>query len=462
MNYSISFTEKMFEEITRHLFPEPFTEQAVFLLCSNADLGNEKKLLVKDVIYVGTEDIEQSTAVSMNIKSQAYLRAIKRADNEKLNFVFMHSHPDGFDSFSIQDDMEEKKLFKTAYNRIHHDAIHASLVMTKDALPKGRVWFDDMTNVPLSKVSVVGKSFRYRLDPDNAKEDTSIFDRQVRAFGEASQKLLGQLRIGVVGVGGTGSSVLEQLVRLGVRDIVIADGDIFDRTNCNRVYGSSTCDHGKAKVDIAERSALSKGLGVKITKLARSITFKKALEQFKSCDVIFACTDDEWGRSLLTRLSIYYHIPVIDMGVKIDSSNSIIKSIEGRVTTLYPGTGCLFCRRRISPRNVQFEALSVLDPEAAQRLVDDGYAPELGGVAPSVVPFTTAIAAEAINEFIHRLTLYMGAERTATEVIHFFDQNRTRTNSKTPEEGCFCFEGAHWGRGDVVPFLDVTWREEID
>lgn len=460
MEYSLSFDEESYNKLCGHLFVEPFREQAAFLLCRKSISEDEHRLLVKEMIFVTDEDIFESSEFHMKIKPQVYVRALKRANDEDFSFVFIHSHPNGVNDFSYQDDAEEEKLFKTAYNRIHGENIHASLIVTKGNLPVGRVWLPNLTNQRMSKIKVIGKHFRYSFN-DIQASNLDIYDRQVRAFGEDSQHLIGQLKVGVVGVGGTGSSTYEQLVRLGIRDIVMADGDKFHKTNVNRVYGSALNDHGCPKVDIAERSINEKGFDVKIKKLDKPITFESVIQHFKNCDVIFACTDDEWGRSLLTRLSIYYHVPVIDMGVKINSEQGKIRSIEGRVTTLFPSTACLFCRNRINPRNVQFESLSVLDPQAAEILIKDGYAPELGVTAPSVIPFTTSIAAEALSEFIHRITQFMGVDRETTEVIHFFDQNRVRTNSRKLQEDCFCNDRDQlWGRGDVEPFMDMTWRPE--
>lgn len=461
MKYSLSFPEGLYADLMAHLFPIPFVEQAAFLLCKWSNSEQEKKLLVIEAILVKEDDIFEASTIHMKIKPQAFLRAMKRASDEKCSFVFIHSHPDGVDNFSLQDDREENKLFQTAYNRIHHSGIHASLVVTRDGLPRGRVWLSDLSTKPISKISVIGNNFRFRFH-ESQLSDLKIFDRQVRAFGEDAQHLIGQLCIGVIGVGGTGSSVLEQLTRLGVRKVVIADGDAFDRTNVNRVYGSTANDHGIPKVDIAERSVHSKSLGIVVEKYDSPVTYKSILEKFRKCDVIFACTDDEWGRSLLTRFSIYYHIPVIDMGVKIQSKDGEIRSIEGRVTTLFPDAACLFCRNRINSRNIHFESLSILDPDAAQRLIEDGYAPELVTTAPSVIPFTTGIASEAISEFLNRITQFMGDGRRTTEVLHFFDQNRVRTNSRESEPDCFCSDKKFFGRGDVDPFLDVTWRPEND
>ena len=41
---------------------------------------------------------------------------------------------------------------------------------------------------------------------------------------------------------------------------------------------------------------------------------------------------------------------VIDVGVRVQSEEQVIRGIYGRVTTLLPGEACLFCRERISPR----------------------------------------------------------------------------------------------------------------
>lgn len=49
------------------------------------------------------------------------------------------------------------------------------------------------------------------------------FDRQVRAFGEDGQQILGRLRVGVVGAGGTRSAVIEQLIRLGFGELDVLD-----------------------------------------------------------------------------------------------------------------------------------------------------------------------------------------------------------------------------------------------
>jgi hypothetical protein len=272
--------------------------------------------------------------------------------------------------------------------------------------------------------------------------------------------LLKRLRIGVVGDGGTGSSVIEQLIRLGVGNILVADPQRLVASNVTRVYGSRLTDAGTPKTALAARLGTEIGLSTRITPLDQPITFASTLKEFRNCDLIFGCTDDHWGRSLLNRLSVYYLIPVFDMGVKIDSAEGTIRSVQGRVTTLMPGAACLFCRGRIDADRVRAEVLDALNPDEAARLRREGYAPDLADPDPAVITFTSSVGAAAINQLLHRMTGFMGPDANSTEIIHRFDANHIGKNRTPSKEDCFCADRTKWGRGDQKLFLDSTWRPE--
>ncbi|MEA2875117.1 MAG: hypothetical protein QOF14_313 [Hyphomicrobiales bacterium] len=460
MRFSVTFTEDDYTALESHLASDASVEQAAFLICRPAQTDAELRLLVREVLPVEAADIVEQSPVHMKIAPRAYIRAMKRASENKSCMLFVHSHPNGYPRHSSQDDSEEQKLFRTAYIRIRTPGAHGSLVLTQSGLASARVWLPNGTTQAIERVRIIGRRARFWFSDGVSGEVPTFFDRQVRAFGPDIQRLLSRLRVGVVGVGGTGSCVNEQLIRLGVGTLLIADGESFESSNVNRVYGSRVIDASIAKVKIAERLAADIGLGTKIELLPRPISYQSVLKAFRDCDVVFGCTDDELGRSLLTTFAIYYLIPVFDMGVKIDSDEGIIRSIQGRVTTLMPGAACLHCRGRLSPELIQAESQRAANPEAAAALEEEGYIPELAEPAPAVVAFTTAIAASAMTEFLHRLTGFMGAERDSTEVLHFIDQTLLRRNKLPSREGCFCGNKHYWGRGDVRPLLDTTWRPE--
>lgn len=460
MRYSLTFLQREFDTLSTHLAANPGVERGAYLLCRPSVADYEARLIVRTVIPVDDADVIESSSHHMKIESRSFIRAMKRADLGKSSFIFAHSHPEGHPKHSGQDDNEEAKLFRTAYNRIRTAGVHGSVVFMSGRLTAARMWLPDGTYAAIDRIRVIGNRFRFVFPGRPHAPVPEFFDRQVRAFGPDVQRLLKELRVGVIGVGGTGSCVAEQLVRLGVGSVLIADGENFEATNVNRVYGSRVVDADIPKVKIAQRLAAEIGVGTEIEVVPRPITFESALSKFRSCDVIFGCTDDEFGRSLLTRFAVYYAIPVFDMGVKIHSEEETIKSIQGRVTTLMPGLACLNCRRRLSSERITAESLRATDPKAAAALEEEGYIPELDDPAPAVVPFTTAVAASAVSEFLHRLTGFLGDDRQSSEVLHLIDHTRIRTNNVPSATGCFCSDEMYWGRADVKPFLDTTWRSE--
>jgi molybdopterin/thiamine biosynthesis adenylyltransferase len=273
------------------------------------------------------------------------------------------------------------------------------------------------------------------------------------------QRLLKNRHIGIVGTGGTGSAIAEQLIRLGIGKLSLFEGQTLDASNVTRVYGSRMADVGLPKIEIIERLAREIGFGTEIRLFPDLITSRETAESLRDCEVIFGCTDDEWGRSILSKISVEYLIPVIDMGVKIDSANGAIASVQGRVTTLLPGSACLFCRGRITAEGVRAQVIASFNPQQAEELRRQQYAPELEDNAPAVIAFTTAVASTAIGELLHRLTGFMGADRVSSEVIHFFDETRMRTNHSLPSADCSCGNWEFWGRGDQQPFLGMLWQE---
>jgi molybdopterin/thiamine biosynthesis adenylyltransferase len=459
MRYSITFRSGDFDSLTRHLFA-PFVthERAAYLICRTSESSEEIRLLVREVIPVDESEVLTSSSRDMSIRSTSFMRAMKTAQGQKSSFVFVHSHPHGRAEFSGQDDSEEEKLFATAYTRIDRKGPHASLVMASSTSMRGRIWWADGRQSFVDTVRVIGETFQFYNFPE-ANTD-AFFDRQVRAFGGGVQGILSNLKVGVVGAGGTGSAVAEQLIRLGTGKLWVFDGDELDGSNLTRVYGSGRDQVGLKKVRIVEQSAGRIGLGTSVMPVEKPITFRSAAELLRNCDVVFGCTDDQWGRSILTRLALYYYIPVFDMGVRIDSENGVIRSVQGRVTTLMPGNACLFCRHRLDANAVASEAIAATDPAAAARLRREGYIPEIDAVAPAVISFTTSVASWAVCELLHRLTGFMSPERTSTETLFLFDQSRIRTNSVPPESACICADKTKIGRGDCDPLLDLTWRSE--
>jgi hypothetical protein len=286
-----------------------------------------------------------------------------------------------------------------------------------------------------------------------SERDILQFDRQIRAFGNSGQLLLTQLRVGVVGAGGTGSAVCEQLARLGVGEIVVIDDDIITASNLTRIYGSTRDDIGKYKVDVVAAYAERISSEAVVTPVIGRVTNQGTARRLRHCDVIFGCTDDQWGRSILSRLAFWYLAPVIDMGVMVTSNNGRLQEIIARITMVGPGAACLLCRGRIQPETIRAEALP---REERSRLAAEGYVQGLGEADPSVVTYTSLAASMATSKFLQMLFGFSN-EPQATESLFRIDMGELRHNVVPGREGHYCVDARVWGRGDSEPFLGQLW-----
>jgi len=436
-------------ELERYLFDEPRVEGAAFLLCGQARTETSERLISHKVVPIAKEDYARRAFDGLSLTSQALSRITKLARHEGLSIIFAHSHPGGFADFSEQDDREEDRLQPFLRARVP-DRLHGTLVLTKEAIV-GRVYAPHRIS---ADVLIVGKRFRLHTPYDH-RPVPAVFDRQVRAFGPEVQNILSRLHVGVVGLGGIGSPVAEQLYRLGVGNLTLIDGDVFEATNVNRIYGSTLADVGTPKVEIAKRHLDRIGLETQVHSVPIPITRERAALVLRNSDVIFGCTDKQAPRAILTQIALKYNLPVFDLGVLIDSKAGSIRGVYGRVTTLAPGEACLFCRGRITADAIRVETLSPAD-RASQ--IRQGYAPELAQPAPAVVAFTSGVASFGVAELLHRLTGFMGTDRESSELLITFDESRIRSNRVERRDTCLCADRTIWGRGDETPFLGMSWQ----
>lgn len=443
------FRDDEFENLVDGLFARTDVESAAYLRCGVSQTGDVARLLVREVIHVREDDYLRREPDGLSIASRSYVPVIKRSRTEREAFVLVHNHPHGPRAFSEQDDDEERPFFQKIHERVPGLA-HASIVFTSPTSFAARHWREDGTEEPIERIFVIGRRFRL-LSNVSASPLPTAFDRHVRAFGDEIQRLLQQLTIGIVGGGGTGSPVFEQALRLGVGKIIPIDADDFTDTNANRVLNSRLSDEGTPKVDLLRRTARLSGLPTIVDPVHGDVTREEGTRRLRECDVIFCCTDGEYSRAILSRFATYYLIPVFDMGVLIDRND-----VTGRVTLLMPGTACLWCRGRLSVDRVRAEAMSRAEYERQRH---DGYVPELGIPNPAVISFTMGTAVFAFSDFLHRLTGFMG-ERTSTETLIEFELPQIRSNSTPPDPRCNCANRMLWGRGDVTPFIGLTWRTE--
>lgn len=435
-------------------------ETAGVILAGKSEDSGNLRLLGRELHWIPEDAYDRRTPRALTVRSEGYMRYLARAEDRGDVPIWLHTHPheDGDSRPSKYDKIVDDELQQTFRLRSGAE-LYASLVFSPaaDAFRfTGMVW-NGKGPQRVTSIMIVGDRWKV-ITAEHAPKDDHVpvhFDRQVRAFGGDVQRVLTKLRIGVVGCGGTGSAAAEQLARLGVGSLLVIDPKDLSESNPTRVYGSSPSDVGRPKAEILADHLRRIAPAAKIDSVMGTITDQSVAGRLTSCDIIFGCTDDNAGRLVLSRMPTYYLIPVFDLGVLISSSNGQLDGIDGRVTVLNPGSACLVCRGRIDIARAGAEQLSA-DERAARQA--EGYAPELGGVEPAVIPYTSAVASFAVAELLERLIGY-GPEREPGEILLRFHDREISTNTARPKPHHYCdpAEG-FFGAGDREPFLGQTWH----
>jgi molybdopterin/thiamine biosynthesis adenylyltransferase len=174
-------------------------------------------------------------------------------------------------------------------------------------------------------------------------------------LGTDSHIVLAATRVGLVGLGGGGSHLVQQLAHLGVGRFVVIDPDHVEDTNLNRLVGATARDvlNRTPKVDIAERVILGVTPKADVVKVCKK--WQTGAELLRDCTVIFGCVDSFTERAQLEVAARRYLIPYLDVGMDVHKVGDAY-CIAGQVILSCPGELCLRCLGVITEDRLKREA----------------------------------------------------------------------------------------------------------
>ena len=214
------------------------------------------------------------------------------------------------------------------------------------------------------------------------------FSRQ-SFLGEDAERIVAQAVIGVAGLGGGGSHIVQQLAHIGFQNYVLYDGDEIEDSNLNRLVGGTSEDVAVSarKIGIAERTILR--LWPRANVHAHPFRWQDRPEPIRGCDLVFGSVDGFQERSELEACARRYLIPLIDIGMDVHPPQSgEPPRMAGQVLLSMPGGPCMRC--------VRFLTDEMLSREAARY----GAA----GARPQVVWPNGVLASTAVGVAIDLLT----------------------------------------------------------
>ncbi|OTN86719.1 ThiF family adenylyltransferase [Enterococcus faecium] len=100
------------------------------------------------------------------------------------------------------------------------------------------------------------------------------------------QEKLKSVVVGIAGTGGIGGQLAQRLVRLGVRNLKLADPDVFDISNMNRQMGADLEHIGKNKAEVVAEMTYALNHDVNIAVYPEGITPDTAEDFVEDCDYV--------------------------------------------------------------------------------------------------------------------------------------------------------------------------------
>lgn len=337
---------------------------------------------------------ERRDATSAVLKPAFLVDVANRARAQGLGVVLAHTHPfaDGVPTFSKTDNAGEVEI-KAYLDRRASATDHLALVVGPHGSRCRRL--GTATEVPVWEI---GETVKLLSEAGTTPTSGAAHDRQIRAFGAAGQAIVSKLRVVVVGAGGTGSVVLQQLAHLGVRDITVIDPDVVEDTNLNRLVGSRATDVGTPKVEVARRTVLAANPDAAVHTVRGDVVDDSVATTLAAFDFAFLCTDSHASRAVVGQVAYQHLVPTIDMGVSITVGSAGVEHVTGRVQMLAPGTTCLSCTRALDGEQIRREMMTP-EQRAADLYVQGIHEPQ-----PAVVSLNSTIASLAITMFLGAVT----------------------------------------------------------
>ena len=411
-------------------------EHLCFILASLETTKKSTLLIEKELIIIEDQELKNNGRLGLELELSALIRMMNLAVRSNAILIEIHSHPFSFnevDFSSIDTDGQEAMMDYLA------DAVSAkaygALVVGAESV-KAHLLFPNNEFQSIDEIRVIGKNV-VSLSADGKsrksmkeKMHDNKYHRQALALGVEGNKAIQNVRAAIVGLGGIGSMVNQQLAHLGISDITYIDDDFLEKSNLHRVIGTTRSNIGKAKVQLASRYAKKINPNLKIQMIKGNVRSQESLQTLKDCDVIFGCVDTDSGRLILSELASAYLIPYIDAAVGITVEDGKIVEAGGRVLVWTPDSACLNCANEIDMRVAAEELESAQEREFRKR---HGYVTGLSVPEPAVISLNGTLSSMAVTEY---LVMFSGI-RTLQHYTHYdFLSQKTVQRIMSRKENC--------------------------
>jgi molybdopterin/thiamine biosynthesis adenylyltransferase len=430
----IKFKQCAFDYLRRALLKDLSNEHFAILL--------GKCEVINDTTVINVIDCRLVPATSYISRSRAHLSLDKNFIKQMLvevqdrfdvdTIIDVHTHPFSSDAvgFSGVDDRDEKAFLK--FIDKHFESLNYASIVLSQTEYSARIWrlIKKKPTFEVARIKtqthierIPSSDLRDCLDTDDMFTERNAFlNRSTLALGlKTMRSITKDQLITIVGVGGLGSIIAENLVHLGFRQIVLIDHDAVEFSNLNRIVGAyfSDAEENTLKVDAIKRHLMNINPEVQVTALANDVHDPLVEETIARSDWIFVATDNHSSRYKAQELSVKYFVPLISVGVNITVRDGVVMDMSGEVIVARIGDNlCLNCLGRINQTKVHFDLLP--DETIKETLVQRGYVSGEDIKEPAVKTLNSFLSNIAVETLLNQFTM-----RQRHRSITVYENNHT-------------------------------------
>lgn len=463
----------LYQVLMAHLFPGDQDEHGAVIAAGFTQTQERGIRLLARELFLAREGVDYVPGKRgyRMLRAEFVTQRILHCRDQKLVYLAVHNHG-GTDQVAFsRDDLASHERGYPALLEISRGIPVGAVVFAQQAAA-GEIWLNASHRKTLTETRILSSRLsRLFQSPSFTGYKSEVsFDRQTRLFGDFGQQLLSQTKVGVIGVGGGGSILVELLARLGVGHLVAVDPDRVDITNLPRLVGATRWDArtmltgssrqawmrrlgeriAARKVDIARRVAKTANPRIQFDAVFSDVTEDATARALADCDFLFLAADSFQARLVFNALVHQFLIPGVQIGSKVNAD-----SATGRLTAVFsvsrfvlPSSGCLWCNGLIPAASLQDEA-ATLSEHRAQRYVEDTAVE-----APSVITLNATSASLAANDFLFWITGLVN-EDVSLDYLRFRPRRREVWFDR-PRHSPDCLEcsthaQSRFARGDDYP-----------
>ncbi len=182
---------------------------------------------------------------------------------------------------------------------------------------------------------------------------TDRYSRQ-SCLGENAEEQIARCTVGVPGLGGGGSHVVQQLAHIGFKRFVLYDEDVTEESNLNRLVGATAVDAKAATPKLHLAKTMIYRLQPDAQVLGISDKWQNRPEPLRDCQVVIGCVDSYKGRHELEVACRRYLAHYVDIGMDVHGEEQHV--IGGQIILSSPGGPCMWCMKFLTEERLAKEA----------------------------------------------------------------------------------------------------------